>query len=298
MMDSLRKLARVFVRSRPFNWIATSVLSPLTRRRILASRWFITHFPRIGIVKAKMPNGLVLKVDSALGDDPIANQVMWLGWDASEPEAIRLFFRLAFKAQTILDIGAFVGYFSLVASLANPEARVYSFEPVPELQERLKCNIELNGLSNRVIRVTAAVGAANGSAKFFRGADVMPTCSSLSQGYATANCPKVREIDVSVVRLDSWAQAEGLEKVDLIKIDVETGEPDVLAGMKSLFEKCSPDILCEVLHTENTASKLEEILRPQGYRFFLVTKKGPQPMPHIVAHPQWRNYLFSKRPWN
>ena len=123
----------------------------------------------------------------------------------------------------------------------------------------------------------------------------MPTCSSLSQAYAVANCPIVNAIDVRVVQLDAWAKAQGIDKIDLIKIDVETGEPDVLAGMESLLETCSPDILCEVLHTEHTASRLEAILTSHRYRFFLVTQQGPQPVSHIVPHAQWRNYLFSKR---
>ena len=295
MIRSFKKTIRALVRSHPFNRAVTSALNPLTRRGMLPSQWLITHFPRIGTVQAKMPNGLVLKLGSALGDDPIANQVLWLGWDASEPEAIRLFFQLALKAHTILDIGAFVGYFSLVAALANPKARVYSFEPVPELQQRLQYNIQLNQLSDRVTCVPAAVGAADCSTRFFRGADAMPTCSSLSQTYAVANCPIVKEIDVNVVQLDTWARAQGLEKVDLIKIDVETGEPDVLTGMKSLLGTCSPDIICEVLHTESTASRLEAILKPHQYRFFLVTKEGPRSASHIIADQQWRNYLFSKR---
>ncbi len=298
MTEGLKKIVRGIIRSQPFNRMAISALSPLTRRGTLPSGWFITHFPRIGTVKAKMPNGLFMKLGSQFGDDPIANQVEWLGWDASESEAIRLFFQLALKADTILDIGAYVGYFALVAALANPKARIFCFEPVPELQQRLRHNIELNRLSDRVTCVPAAVGAADSSTQFFRGGDAMPTCSSLSQSYALANCPIVKVIDVSVLRLDTWARAQGLERVYLIKIDVETGEPDVLIGMKSLLEKCSPDIICEVLHTESTALRLEEILKSYNYKFYLVTKEGLQPAAHIVANAQWRNHLFSKRAIN
>lgn len=296
MREGVKKLIRGIIRSQPFNAMATSALNPLTRQGMLPAAWLIKHFPPIGTVTAKMPNGRILKLASEFGDDPIANQVEWLGWDASEPEAIRLFFQLARKAETILDVGAYVGYFALVAALANPKARVFCFEPVPELQQRLRDNVELNRLSDRITCVPAAVGASDATAKFFRGGDAMPTCSSLSQAYALANCPVVKEIDVSVVQLDSWAKAQGLEKADLIKIDVESGEADVLAGMKALLEKSSPDIICEVLHTESTAAKLEEILQLYDYKFFLVTRDGPQPAARIVGNARWRNYFFSKHP--
>lgn len=295
MTEGVKRIVRGAIRTQPFNVLATSALSVLTRRGLLASPWFITHFPRIGTVEANLPNGQVLKLSSEFGDDPIANQVLWLGWDASEPEAIRLFFQLALKAQTILDVGAYVGYFALVAALANPKAYAYCFEPVPELQERLKRNIELNQLLNRVTCIASAVGAKSGKAQFFRGGDAMPTCSSLSQPYARANCPIVKEMDVNVIQLDSWVQEQGLKKVDLVKMDVETGEPEVLTGMSRILETDSPDILCEVLHTETTASRLEGILKPYDYRFFLLTRDGPQPRDRIIGSPQWRTYLFSKR---
>ena len=295
MTEHLRKWVRAFIRSAPFNGIVTSVLSRLTRSGAFPSSWLITHVPRIGIVEARMPAGVVLKLRSDLGDDPIANQVLWRGWDASEPEAIRLFYRLAKKAEIILDIGGFVGYFSLVAALANPKARVYCFEPVPELQERIRGNIELNRLSGRIECVAAAVGGAEASTTFYRGGDAMPTCSSLSQSYATANCPIVKEIPVAVVQLDIWVKTQGINQVDLIKIDVETGEPQVLEGMEALLGSCSPDIICEVLSGEGTASKLEALLKPHQYRYFLVTDKGPKEVPAIIPDDKWRNYLFSKR---
>lgn len=295
MTEAFKKSVRACIRSAPFNGIMTSMLSPLSRLKLLPSSWLITHFPRIGIVQATMPGGAALKLRSDFGDDPIANQVLWRGWDASETEAIRLFYRLSQQAETVLDIGGFVGYFSLVAALANPKSRVYCFEPVPELQERIRANIALNQLSDRITCIAAAVGAAEASTAFYRGGDAMPTCSSLSKSYAVANCPIVKEIPVAVVQLDAWAKKQGMSKIDLVKIDVETGEPQVLEGMVGLLESSSPDILCEVLHTENTAAKLEALLKPHHYRFFLVTDKGPKERRSIVPDSRWRNYLFSKR---
>lgn len=294
MMRNWRQTVRAVVRSQPFNWTVTSALNPFNRMGILPPEWLIMHLPHVGTVTAKMPNGAVLKLGSP-GDDPIANRVCWLGWDASEPEAIRVFFSLARTANTILDVGAYCGYFSLVAAFANPHAHVYAFEPVPELCQRFQHNIELNRLSDRITCIPSAVGASDGCVKFFRGGDAAPSCSSLSQTYALANCRAVKEIDVTIVQLDTWAQTQGVEHVDLLKIDVESMEPDVLTGMKSLLEKSSPDIICEVLHSEGTASILEAMLKPYAYRFFLLTTKGPQPVSHIHANPQWRNYLFSKK---
>ena len=59
-----------------------------------------------------------------------ANQVFWQGWAGHEPETTTLFFALAQKVNSIIDVGDYVGYYALLAAHANPAAKVLALEPL------------------------------------------------------------------------------------------------------------------------------------------------------------------------
>ena len=97
---------------------------------------------------------------------------------------------------------------------------------------------------------------------------------------------------VKVFKLDQFVQEKGIEKIDLMKIDTESTEPDVLRGAISILEKSHPNIVCEVLG-RGSERDLQEILRPLGYRFYLLTPEGAIEREHIEGHPEFLNYLFT-----
>ena len=77
-----------------------------------------------------------------------------------------MFFRMATRARVTLDIGAYVGFFSLLAAHANRDGKVYAFVPLTDVCNRLRENLALNELSN-VHVVASAVGEVNETAEFF-----------------------------------------------------------------------------------------------------------------------------------
>jgi hypothetical protein len=98
---------------------------------------------------------------------------------------------------------------------------------------------------------------------------------------------------VTVVALDRFAEREGLGRIDLVKIDTESTEPQVLQGMAGRLGRDRPAIVCEVLRGRGSESALAEILGPLGYRYYLLTPDGPAEQARIAGHPQWLNYLFT-----
>jgi hypothetical protein len=84
-----------------------------------------------------------------------------------------------------------------------------------------------------------------------------------------------------------------LERVDLVKIDTESTEPQVLQGMLQTLTRDRPNIICEVLKGRGSEQAVEDLLSPLGYRFYLLTPDGPKLRDRIVGHPQWLNYLFT-----
>jgi FkbM family methyltransferase len=257
------------------------------------SDFVVKHLHKSGAVRSKLPNGHTLRLRSR-GDDWVSNQIYWRGWNCYEPETVPLFFRLAERAKVTFDVGAYVGYYTLLAAHANPSGRVFAFEPMPAIFERLKTHIKLNQLTNAEVFPSAA-GENDGISDFFHIPGGLPTCSSLSLDYMhrAALADQVVSSRVSVIKLDRFVREKNIHFVDLMKIDTEGTEHDVLRGMIETLRLHHPNIVCEVLPDRGAEESIEEILRQLGYRFYHLTPEGPVPRDHVKGHPVWFNYLFS-----
>jgi FkbM family methyltransferase len=281
--------------SQPANRWLTGAARAVLGGAGVRSEFVIRHLHRCGAVESRLPNGARLRLWSA-ADDWVSNQVFWRGWLGYEPETSPLFFRLARHAAVTLDVGAYVGFFSLLAGHANPRARVYAFEPLSAAFERLRQNIARNALSN-VEAIAAAVADAAGQLDFFHAPanTGIPCSSSLSYEFM-AGTAGLRKTTVPVLRLDDFVREKGLERVDLVKIDTESTEPAVLAGGRGTLGRDHPNIVCEVLRGRGAEPRLEHVLAPLGYRYYLLTPDGPALRERIEGHPEWLNYLFSTLP--
>ena len=250
----------------------------------------IRHLHRVGTVRRKLPNGRTLVLWSR-ADDWISNQIFWRGWDGYEPETSRMLFQLALRARVTIDVGAYVGLYALLAAHANPAGQVHAFEPHPSVFERLNLNVRLNDVGNVTCHPVAA-GATGGSADFHYVPGGLPSSSSLSLPFmAQAGLP-LEHRRVPVVTIDSFSREAALEHVDLVKMDTESTEPDVLEGMVSVLELHHPHIVCEVLAGRADEGRLEAILRPLGYRFYVLKEGGPVQADHVRAEAGWLNHLF------
>jgi FkbM family methyltransferase len=270
--------------------LALSLRTPMQAVGV-QSELVIKHLPRVGTTTMTLPGGRHARLSSR-GDDWVSNQVFWRGWSGYEPEMTPIFWRLAAAAGITLDVGAHIGFYAILAAIANQNGSVFAFEPLPRVFERLQRNLALNRLRN-VTALQLAVGAIDGSAPFFHVPGVVPCSSSLSESFMRSH-PVLESLTVPVVRLDTFARAHGLGAIGLIKLDTETTEPDVLIGLGRLLRSSRPDIFCEVLHGA-AAETLTTILRPLGYSFYLLTDAGPKRASEAIAHQRWRNHLFTVR---
>ena len=274
----------------PLNWALTSLVKGVISATGVRSELVIKHLHRVGNVRSRLPNGRVLQLWSR-ADDWVSNQVFWRGWTGYEPETAALFFRLASQARVTFDVGAYVGFYSLLAAHANPNGRVFAFEPLPAAFERLERNMARNGLDN-VACIRAAAGASEGTLPFYhQDQGSLPCSSSLSLDFMRGT-PNLMKTAVPVLRLESFARSHGLASADLIKLDTESTEPDVLRGAAGLLRDAQPFIICEVLAGRGAEAALTEILRPLGYRFYHLTPEGPEERADVRGHPTWLNYLY------
>lgn len=298
-----RTLKRLRV-SQPFNGLATGAARGALSILGVQSEFLVRHLHRVGHVESRLPNGRVLRLWSR-ADDWVSNLVYWRGWAGYEPETAPLFYLLATRSAVMVDVGAYVGFFTLLAAHANPAGRVYAFEPLPAAYARLLDHVARNGLAN-VVCEPAAVSREKGQADFFHAAaeatqDIasdghssIPCSSSLSASFMSS-ASGVVSTRVAVTTLDGYLAGRQGQHVDLMKIDTETTEPDVLDGAAGLLKAKHPMIFCEVLPGPETGPRLQALLFPLGYRAYHLTPRGPEPRDRIEGHPTWLNYLFAAR---
>jgi len=137
-----------------------------------------------------------------------------------------IFFRGEYRVEpsdrTIVDAGANVGAFSLLAARRAPNAKVVAIEPFPETRTRLEHHIASNGLSSRISVRPWALGAADES----RFMDVSPGRSQ-SRGVFEKG-QEADGLEVGAISLATLFEREKLDHVDLMKMDIEGGEHETL----------------------------------------------------------------------
>jgi FkbM family methyltransferase len=257
-----------------------------------SGEWFVKHLPRRGTAVARLPNGLSMRLESE-GDDWITNQVYWRGWTADEPEAAPLYFAFAKRSSVVMDIGAHVGLYSIIASLANPAAHIYAFEPLQQTQDRMRVNLVKSSATNVEV-IPCAISDLVGTSDLYCAHRGIALSSSLSLGFMTnsVTTPLI-PISVPVNTIDEFCRSRQIGGVDLIKLDIEGLEPQALRGMSTLFATSRPPIFCEVLATSGTHAELNLMIRQLGYNIFALTSRGPEEQQELEVAPSRRNYLFT-----
>jgi FkbM family methyltransferase len=134
---------------------------------------------------------------------------------------------LAARGGVMVDVGANIGYFSLLWANARPENRVFAFEASPRTLPLLRKNVEHNRLGARIDVNAVAVGRESGKLAF----DLGPEDQT---GWGGVTLDQGREnVTVEVVRLDD--RLDPLQKIDLLKIDIEGADTWALMGCERLL---------------------------------------------------------------
>jgi FkbM family methyltransferase len=175
---------------------------------------------------------------------------------------------------------------------------IHAFEPFPGAAEMLETNLRINQLSNvRLIR--AAVADQPGTLPLY-----FNDALRLTQGASLRNWDYVTgKVEVPVLRLDDSLAEQGVDAIDLLKVDVEGYEPEVLAGAESTITRCKPEIVCELIK-EDCYPKLREFIKRHDYRAYRLTthgvvpdfelsKEGPPAINRLFIHPSRQHRLDS-----
>jgi FkbM family methyltransferase len=154
-----------------------------------------------------------------------------LEWGFYEKYETAIFESVVRKGMVVVDIGANIGYYTLLAShLVGEEGKVFAFEPDPSNYDLLLRNIEINNCTN-IIPVRKAISSKSGRMKLF-----LDKSNLGGHSLQEANVESNEFVTVDIVRLDDFFRNMSY-KIDVIKMDVQGSEMNVLEGMASIVNR-------------------------------------------------------------
>jgi FkbM family methyltransferase len=195
----------------------------------------------------------------------------------------RFYLSILRKGDVIVDIGANVGYFTMLfADLIGKGGQVHSFEPIPATFKQLSRNIGRFPGYKGVYLNCAAVGDQQRTTAMLLPCDDHGQAALIrhQDGSWKDAADQVRSIDVEMIRFDDYAA--NLARIDFIKCDVEGAELLFLRGAGATLRRCRPKLCLEMDERWMksfgwSANDVFQLLRQIGYAYFY--QIGPEIMP-------------------
>jgi len=222
-MNLLGRLALATVRG--YSHIAPTERGGFRLARL--ARAFVPESDRAGTFQT--PGGVRLKLDLRTYPDVAMAVGLY------ELDTARLIHRLLKSGSWFVDVGANLGYFTLLAAKwSAPTGRIDAFEPDPINRQRLEAHLRENNLTDRVHIHPLAASSQSGEVELTH-----PQSAGTNHGMASIYKSLTGEgetFKVATARLDTMLDGSP----DLIKIDVEGAELSVIEGMEKLLRSAHP----------------------------------------------------------
>ena len=253
-----RRLARAFLHG----WRQTGDRSRLTLFGRRSTRFPASPIDRCG---CRLFNGMTMVCDTR---EHIQRQIYYFG--AYEPIEAYLFSRLLRQGLCVIDAGANVGQYTLLAAGAvGSGGQVHSFEPVPKNHQQLLEHLAINHVEARVHANPVCLWDRQTTLNLHL--DAVDAEDNATNYSVTDHGATVVSIECQAETLDAYAVREHLPSVDLIKMDIEGAELFALRGAIGLLESSRPILLIEINRAHANAMAYEpeaiwDLLRPLGYQ--------------------------------
>lgn len=193
----------------------------------------------------------------------------WL--ETYELKKQKLFIEAVKKGDVVYDIGAHVGFYTLlVSTLVGSEGKVFAFEPLPENIFFLKKHLSLNRCRNVEV-VEAAVSDENGKVSFQESVS-----SSSGQVF------KSGKLNVKAIMIDDLVARKIILPPNVMKIDVEGHEYSVLLGAAAVLRKYHPVVFL-ALDNGETRKNCLELLLSIGYKIDLISGENIERAEEVIA---------------
>ena len=190
-----------------------------------------------------------------------------------EPEQTSLFRQWVRPGDTLLDVGAHAGYYSLLsAGLVGERGQVWSFEPNPTNCACLRRHVQMNGLHNVHVEQVAVSDAA-GPARF-----------AFGTGSGTGHLDDGGAVQVDMVTLDDFCETRGIHPT-AVKIDVEGAELRVLAGARRILARDRPVVFLST-HGRDVHRECLRMLELLRYSLRPMSRQPLHSATEVIALPE------------
>ncbi len=247
----------------------------------------LTLFNDRNVVIKELDDKLRLFVDTS--DVVIGWGIIRGKYETEELDFVR---RTVGPGQTVLDIGANIGLFTVtMASLTGPTGKVFAFEPLPELANLLSRSIAENDFADRVVLERSAVSDKPGTGRLISASKTTNAGGAyLNEGQA----PLGHEVsEVKLITLDTYPVRR---PVHFIKIDVEGAELLAFRGAKELLKADRPVILSELhpaqLLKVSGCTAAEFVAELESCNYKCQELKGGELVPLVVEGEEVKTVVF------
>ncbi|MRR52171.1 MAG: FkbM family methyltransferase [Rhodocyclaceae bacterium] len=181
--------------------------------------------------------------------------------------------RLVKPGQTVLDIGANIGYYTVLLSrLVGPQGMVHAFEPTTHFSDVLDRNLRENGVTNCELHHF-------GFSDRTRRGNIKINESSATL-HMPADCPGCEQQAISLTTLNAFAAQSRIKTVDFVKVDIDGHEPLFMEGAWRALAKWKPVLLLEVSNLHYSLAGFSawdfyDTLKAKGYRIYREENLAP-----------------------
>lgn len=239
--------------------------------------WWIRRFVPETIFKHLYPKGIFTaryfgkpRFKMYSSGAQVENEIYWWGLEnCHERLSVKIWITLCevLSPKVVWDVGANTGSYGLLAKHFAPHSEVSLFEPLRDPIEIAQENFRINKFEGNFHRL--ALGNFGGEAKVFLESD-LDFAYSVTVNKNLAPEKAKRELTIQVERASAFIEnSEGVP--NLIKIDVETFEPEVLEGFESM-DLTSTTFLIEVLN-DSIAEAIQKFLPPSDFMYLNVNDR-------------------------
>lgn len=188
----------------------------------------------------------------------LSDYMQWMVFYGLSIEPKEALYNLVSPGSCVIDVGANVGEVSMnMAQRAGDMGRIIAFEPDPLNYKLLQKNLSLNTFKN-ILTIPKGLGDSNAKYAFSRNLS-----NSGGNRIASVNSSSIQEAFIETIKLDDFIIENNIEKVDVLKIDVEGFEYNVLKGAINVLAKFKPKLFIELNdnNLKDQGSSSEELLR-------------------------------------
>jgi FkbM family methyltransferase len=213
----------------------------------------------------------------------------WVEWNLLfrgdyEPHLTRLWSRIVPPGGVAIDAGANIGAHTLsLARMVGARGRVLAFEPNPIVRSALIHNLALNGLEHVTV-YDCALGSRAGRSQLRVPSAGTEEWSNMGLASLVALETPHDLIDVEIRTLDEVVDALRVDRIDVVKIDVQGYEMETLRGMRSCLARFRPVVVFEYdawawSQANVQPAEVFDYLRAAGYALFRIDGRSEEPQP-------------------